>query len=58
MGHPVSLEVIGVLFTRGQATKSQYEEALKGCQGAMEEMMSPDRKEAETSPLINRLEKR
>ena len=52
------MHITTLVSTRGQATKSQYEEALKGCQGAMEEMMSPDRKEAETSPLINRLEKR
>ncbi|EJK72104.1 hypothetical protein THAOC_06401 [Thalassiosira oceanica] len=50
MGHAVSLEVIKVLVTRGYAAKSQYEEALNGYQDAMEEMKSPDRKEADPLP--------
>ena len=51
MGYTNSLEGIKTLFTRGNATKSQYSEALKGYQDALEEMKSPDREEAES--LLN-----
>jgi len=46
MGQKDSLEKIKEIFTRGHATKSQYAEALKGYQDAMEEMKSHDRDEA------------
>ncbi|EJK52209.1 hypothetical protein THAOC_28547, partial [Thalassiosira oceanica] len=52
MGYALSLELIKVMSTQGHATKSQYTEALKGYQDAIEEMKSPDREEAETSPTI------
>ena len=51
MGYTNSLEGIKNLFTRGNATKTQFAEALKGYQDAMEEMKSPDREEAES--LLN-----
>ena len=53
MGLKDSLEDIKEFFTRGLATKSQYAEALKGYQDAMEEMKSPGREEAKTHPLFN-----
>ena len=40
--------MIKELFKKGYATKSQYAEALKGYQNALEEMKSPDRNEAKT----------
>ena len=43
MGHKPSLDVIKGFFRDGFATRAQYCEALKGYQGAMEEMKSPDR---------------
>ncbi|EJK54765.1 hypothetical protein THAOC_25580, partial [Thalassiosira oceanica] len=49
MGVEKSLENIKKLFKGGHATKSQYGEALKGYQDAIEEMKSPDREEAKTS---------
>ncbi|EJK55987.1 hypothetical protein THAOC_24205, partial [Thalassiosira oceanica] len=53
MGQAISIENIKMLFKGGLATKSQYAEALKGYQAAVEEMKSPDRKEAETSPFFH-----
>ncbi|EJK70771.1 hypothetical protein THAOC_07843 [Thalassiosira oceanica] len=50
MGYELSLEGIKVMFTQGLATKSQYAEALKGYQDAMEEMKSPDREQAKKHP--------
>ena len=47
MGDTSSLEGIKTLFKEGHATKSQYAEALKGYQDAVEEMKSPEREEAE-----------
>ena len=46
MGHKESLEAIKKVFMAGVATKKQYAEALKGFQGAVEEMKSHDRDEA------------
>ena len=46
MGHKISLETIQRQFMRGNATKEQYTEALKGYQDAVEEMKSHDRDEA------------
>ncbi|EJK70587.1 hypothetical protein THAOC_08041, partial [Thalassiosira oceanica] len=46
MGSEKSLANIKELFKGGDATKTQYAEALKGYQAAVEEMKSPDRKEA------------
>ncbi|EJK77557.1 hypothetical protein THAOC_00606 [Thalassiosira oceanica] len=46
MGLKESLESIKEAFLRGQATKAQYAEALKGYQDAVEEMKSHDRDEA------------
>ena len=48
MGMKESLERVKELFKEGHATKSQYAEALKGYQDAMEEMKSPDREVAKT----------
>ena len=48
MGSALSLEDIERMFKRGLATKSQYGEALKGYQVALEEMKSPQREEAKT----------
>ena len=45
MGLEDSLEEIKGLFNEGRATKSQYAEALKGYQNALEEMKSPEREE-------------
>ncbi|EJK70942.1 hypothetical protein THAOC_07660 [Thalassiosira oceanica] len=53
MGVEWSLANIKELFKEGFATKSQYVEALKGCQDALEEMKSPDREEAKTSLFFN-----
>ena len=47
MGFTSSLEGMKTLFTRGLATESQYAEALKGYQDAVEEMKSPEREKAE-----------
>ena len=47
MGDNVSLETIKQMFAKGDATKDQYAEALKGCQIAIEEMKSPERDEAQ-----------
>ena len=46
MGYTSSLEMIKRQFKVGHATKSQYAEALKCYQNAMEEMKSPEREEA------------
>ena len=46
MGDKRSLEMIKEAFKRGDATKEQYAEALKGYQEAVEEMKSHDRDEA------------
>jgi len=46
LGVKVSLDAIKDMFKRGDATKDQYAEALKGYQAAMEEMKSHDREVA------------
>ena len=46
MGYEVSLNAIMKMFTKGQATKSQYAEALLGYRDAVEEMKSPQREDA------------
>ncbi|EJK52939.1 hypothetical protein THAOC_27722 [Thalassiosira oceanica] len=46
IGHKDSVEFIKKAFMGGMATKEQYAEALKGYQGAVEEMKSHDRDEA------------
>ena len=46
MGLEFSLNEIKTMFIKGQATKAQYTEALRGYQGAVEEMKSPQREEA------------
>ena len=46
MGYEASLEMIKKMYMDGDATKAHYAEALKGYQGAVEEMKSPDREEA------------
>ena len=52
MGLEESLENIRELFKEGLATKTQYAEALKGYQDALEEMTSPDREKAKAHPII------
>ena len=49
MGHEKSLNNVKAMFMDGLATKADYAEALRGYQGAIEEMRSPDRDEAERS---------
>ncbi|EJK49087.1 hypothetical protein THAOC_32069 [Thalassiosira oceanica] len=46
MGFKKALDGIKEIFVKGRATKSQYAEALKGYQNAVEEMKSPERDEA------------
>ncbi|EJK70322.1 hypothetical protein THAOC_08320, partial [Thalassiosira oceanica] len=46
MGYDVSLNTIKIMFLRGQATKAQYAEALRGYGDAVEEMKSHQREEA------------
>ena len=46
LGFEESLNGIKDMFTKGQATKAQYAEALVGYRDAVEEMMSPQREEA------------
>ncbi|EJK76815.1 hypothetical protein THAOC_01404 [Thalassiosira oceanica] len=46
MGDEKSLNVIKEMFKRGQATKAQYAEALRGYGDAVEEMKSHQREEA------------
>ena len=46
MGYQYSLDSVKLLFMKGLATKADYAEALRGHQGAVEEMRSPDREEA------------
>ncbi|EJK65096.1 hypothetical protein THAOC_14097, partial [Thalassiosira oceanica] len=46
MGYEISLNNIKEMFKIGLATKEQYAEALIGYRDAMEEMKSPQRKEA------------
>ena len=46
MGYEHSLNAVKGMFTRGQATKAQYAEALRSYQNAVEEMKSPLREEA------------
>ncbi|EJK45724.1 hypothetical protein THAOC_35642, partial [Thalassiosira oceanica] len=46
LGHQGSLNNIKKMFMDGLATKSDYAEALRGHQSAVEEMRSPDREEA------------
>ena len=47
MGLKESLDAIKKLFAQGDATKAEYAEALKGYQGALEEMKSAERDEVE-----------
>ena len=54
IGSALSLNNIKEVFKEGHATKSQYAEALKGYQDAIEEMKSPDREEAKTHPWFCR----
>lgn len=46
MGHEESVNDIKKMFMKGQATKAQYADALRGYQTAVEEMKSPQREEA------------
>ena len=46
MGHEQSVNNVKVMFMKGLATKDDYSEALRGYQGAIGEMRSPDRDEA------------
>ena len=46
LGDNKSVELIKNMFMGGRATKAQYTDALKGYQGAVEEMKSHDRDEA------------
>lgn len=46
MGKDTSIKAIQDMFQNGQATKADYEAALKGYQRAVEELSSPERKEA------------
>ena len=46
MGKESSLNGIKSMFENGRASKANYEAALKGYQKAVEELSSPDRKEA------------
>ena len=46
MGFEPSLNKIKDMFKEGHATKAQYAEVLRGYQGALEEMKSPQREEA------------
>ena len=46
MGDDMSLDCIKDMFMKGNATKAQYAEALRGYQQAVEEMKSPRREEA------------
>jgi len=45
MGYEMALNCIKKMFMKGQATKAQYAEALRGYQTAVEEMKSPQREE-------------
>ena len=47
LGAEWSLNRVKDLFMQGLATKAEYAEALRGYQGAVEEMRSPERDEAE-----------
>ena len=46
IGHDKSLDNVKKFFMKGYATKADYAEALRGYQGAVEEMRSPDRDKA------------
>ena len=46
MGDKVALDNIRRQFARGDATKEQYAEALKGYQESVDETKSPERDEA------------
>ena len=46
LGYKDALSALHVLFENGSATKSDYTEALRGYQEAVEEMSSPERDEA------------
>ena len=46
LGHQKSLNNVRTYFMNGLATKADYAAALRGYQGAIEEMSSPDRDEA------------
>ena len=43
LGYKESLDTIKKMFANGLVTRAHYAEALKGYQGALEEMKSPDR---------------
>ncbi|EJK49740.1 hypothetical protein THAOC_31350 [Thalassiosira oceanica] len=45
MGYEASVQIIKKVFVRGDATKEQYAEALRGYQDSVEEMKSHDRDE-------------
>ena len=51
LGDHDALENVKVMFMKGLATKADYAEALRGYQGADEEMRSPDRDEAKALGL-------
>ncbi|EJK75330.1 hypothetical protein THAOC_02950 [Thalassiosira oceanica] len=57
LGHEVSLNKVKTLFMAGLATKADYAAALRGYQGAIEEMTSPDRDQAGefTPSIINQM---
>jgi len=46
LGFKLSLDMIKMMFTNGNATKTDFVEALRGYQSAVEETRSPDRDEA------------
>ena len=52
MGNDLSLQAIKRMFENGQAVKADYGAALKGYQKAVEELSSPDRKEAKLHSCI------
>ena len=52
MGNDLSLQSIKRMFENGQAVKADYGAALKGYQKAVEELSSPDRKEAKLHSCI------
>ena len=49
-----SLNSIKDMFMHGHATKTQYAEALRGYQHAVEEMKSPQREEAKRLGIVKR----
>ena len=46
LGFKLSLDMIKMMFTAGAATKTDFADALRGYQNAIEEMRSTDRDEA------------